>query len=82
MIAEDARFLIDTNVFLEAARTYYHPSRSETFWLCLQDWIVSGRVIVLHAVAREILWPDIPENPEGEDFASRWLRHSTLQALV
>jgi hypothetical protein len=56
-VADDL-FIIDANVLLEAANTYYTFDRVPGYWEWLASSIRSGRVRSVSLVADEIVFPD------------------------
>ena len=59
-------FLLDANVFIEAARTYYAPSLAPTFWSWLTQRHQGGTVASIEAVRDELV--------AGQDPLAAWAR--------
>ncbi|KAA8723891.1 DUF4411 family protein [Corynebacterium phocae] len=47
-------YLLDTNVFIEASRLYYHPDIAPYFWQWLREQHEAGNVGSIEAVKKEI----------------------------
>lgn len=53
----DTRFLVDANVFIEAANVYYTFERVPGFWVWFEKALRDGRVTTLDFVLEEIEYP-------------------------
>lgn len=62
-------FLLDTNVFINAARDYYHPDVAPTFW----DWIATehtkGNLASIDAVRKEL---NDGDGKKDQGFLHKW----------
>lgn len=59
-------FLLDANVFIEAARTYYAPALAPTFWSWLTQQHQGGTVASIEAVRDELV--------AGQDPLAAWAK--------
>lgn len=59
-------FVIDSNTFMQAARTYYSFARALPFWNAMVEYAEQGRIISIDKVFQEI--------KEGNDELKEWAR--------
>jgi len=64
--SEKNKFLLDTNAFIEAYRTYYGFDILPTFWKHLSEKSKEGKLLVLDVVKKEIL--------QNDDELSAWIK--------
>ena len=64
-------YLLDTNVFIEAARRYYAFDIAPSFWETLIDYAQNGRVLSIDRVKTEI--------DRGNDTLQEWARNDFHQ---
>jgi len=78
------RYLLDTNFFIQAHRSYYPIDVVESFWLRTKKLAIEGHIISIDKVKKEIY-----ENSSHEDELKRWcidnlendFFHTTEEAL-
>jgi hypothetical protein len=62
-------FLLDSNIFISAARLYYHPDVAPTFWEWLAEEHQKGNLASIEAVRREI---NDRDGKNGHGFLQEW----------
>lgn len=65
-MANDARYILDANVFIEATRRYYSFELCPGFWECLNTFHAEGRVSSSDHVRAELL--------RGKDDLAEWAK--------
>lgn len=61
-------YLLDANVFIEAARRYYAFDIAPPFWEALLEFAEKGKLISIDRVKNELL--------RGKDELSTWVKRS------
>ncbi|MEL4356459.1 MULTISPECIES: DUF4411 family protein [unclassified Luteococcus] len=62
-------FLLDSNVFIQAARLYYHPDIAPTFWRWLAEQHQQGALASIVAVRKEL---DDGDKRQGPGHLKTW----------
>ena len=69
-----ARYLLDANVFISAARQYYAFDFAPKFWKCLQEHALTGRIASIDRVREELL--------KGQDDLADWVKNSFAEGFA
>lgn len=64
-MSNNVRFIIDTNIFLDAYKKYYGFDIAPKFWTCLLGEIEKGNIIIIDKVIKEL--------EKGDDDLSKWV---------
>jgi predicted nucleic acid-binding protein len=75
---KETRYLLDANVFIEAARRYYAFDLVPTFWDVLIDLASNGRVASIDRVKDELL----PSKEEQKDELAKWIEKHFSEAFA
>lgn len=62
-------FLLDSNIFIQAARLYYHPDVAPTFWKWLAQEHQKGNIASIDAVRSEL---NDGDRKKGRGFLQEW----------
>jgi predicted nucleic acid-binding protein len=73
-VTSDPVYLLDTNVFIEAARRYYAFDLAPRFWESLLQHSENGRVLSVDRVRQEL--------ERGNDELARWVKGHFRQAFA
>jgi len=83
------KYLLDTNIFIEASRKYYHFDICPDFWSMLIEQHGTGRIFSIEPVKTEILPKSQKRNttdsqnsdPHGYDPLSLWVKDEAPKSL-
>jgi Domain of unknown function (DUF4411) len=73
-VTDDAPYVLDANVFIEAARRYYAFDLAPRFWESLAHHAASGRVRSIDRVKQEL--------ERGKDELAQWVDNNFSNALA
>ncbi|MDP8205748.1 MAG: DUF4411 family protein [Candidatus Electryonea clarkiae] len=68
------RYILDANVFIEAARRYYAFDIAPKFWTSLSELALDGRILSIDRVKREL--------DRGKDDLTKWANDNSLNMFT
>ena len=77
----EIRYLLDSNIFIEASRKYYHFEICPDFWSALIEQHHAGRVFSIDRVKQELTTGSLNDEGSERDNLSLWVKDAAPKSL-